>query len=106
MRVEVDPQGLRLTEAMTNESGQPITVTINAKFDGNDYPVSGGPPSMRVSYRLLNDRTMTGIIKEGERVTPTNTVAVGDDGKTLTIVYAKSGANNTLDVEATVWRKK
>jgi hypothetical protein len=107
VRCEVDDAGMRLTEERTDGAGQPITVTIAAKFDGNYYPVSGGPPAMTVSYQRLNARTIVGKIKEGDTVSATNTVAVSEDGHTLTIVYTrKSSADGALQMTINLWRKQ
>ena len=107
VRCEVDDAGIRLSEQRRNGAGQPIAVTIAAKFDGKYYQVSGGPPNMTVAYQPLNARTIVGTIKEGGTVTAANTVAVSEDGHTLTIIYTrKSSADGGLEVTTDVWRKQ
>jgi len=58
---------------------------FDAKFDGKDYPVKGAPAGTTVSLAKVNDHTIIETDKIGEKIMEVFTIAVSDDGKTLTI---------------------
>ena len=78
--------------------GQTITVpadkvTINMKFDGKEYPVTGPqvPPDSTTSGRRINARTLEITDKTNGKVTDTARITVSVDGKTTTQVETDAG---------------
>ena len=52
--VDVDDNGIRFSEDVVDDKGQPLKISYEAKFDGKDYPVTGVPDTDSVSYRRVN----------------------------------------------------
>ena len=52
--VDADENGLKLTEDVIDDKGQPLKISYEVKFDGKDYPVTGDPSSDSVSYQRVN----------------------------------------------------
>lgn len=76
-----------------NDQGERLTVTVDAKFDGKDYPITGSPFADTVAYRLVNRRTLQATTKKSGKVVETETAVVSSDGKTLTATYSAVDAN-------------
>lgn len=69
---------------MSDLSSGSISVVYDARFDGKDYPMSGGPDGATVTLRRINDRTIEEIWKQkGVEITRARMV-ISADGKTLT----------------------
>jgi len=58
--------------------------SYTAKFDGQDYPVTGSPSYDHVSIRRVNSRTFQIQMKQGSKVVVDTTYTVSADGKSLT----------------------
>ena len=76
-----------------NDKGARLTVTVDAKFDGKDYPITGSPFFDSVAYRLLSRRTLQATTKKSGEVVLTETAVVSRDGKTLTATYSAADAH-------------
>ena len=63
-------------------------VRVDARFDGQDYPVTGTPLADTVAYRRPDSRTLKGIVKKAGNVVLLETAVVSRDGKTLTGTYS------------------
>ncbi len=71
----------------------PWDATLNAKFDGRDYAVTGpsAPANSTVALRRTGPRSFDEVQKVNGKVVYTGTVTVSDDGRTLTEVLAPPG---------------
>jgi hypothetical protein len=85
--VDADENGLKLTEDVIDDKGQPLKITYEVKFDGKDYPVTGDPSSDSVSYQRVNANTLKGKTKKGGKVATDATIVVSEDGKVTTVNY-------------------
>jgi hypothetical protein len=85
--VDADENGLKLTEDVIDDKGQPLKITYEVKFDGKDYPVTGDPSSDSVSYQRVNANTLKGKTKKGGKVATDATIVVSEDGKITTVNY-------------------
>lgn len=65
-------------------------MALEAKFDGNDYPVIGSPFADAVSYRRLDQHTISGCIKKAAKLLLKEKVVISADGKTMTSNYYAS----------------
>lgn len=86
--IEVDAGGIRVREEIVSDKGERTTVTVNAKFDGKDYPITGSPLADTVSYQRVNITTIKGTAKKGGKVVANETAIVSRDGQTLTGTYS------------------
>ena len=72
--------GMKLSDLSSGSS----RIVYDARFDGKDYPMTGGPDGATVTLRRINDRTIEEIWKQkGVEVTRASMV-ISADGKTLT----------------------
>ncbi len=73
----------------------PGNATVNAKFDGIDYTVTGPstPAGSTVALKRTGPRSFDEVLKIKGKVVYTGTVTASADGKTLTEVVTPSGAN-------------
>ena len=85
--IDADENGLKFNEDLIDDKGEPLKISYEAKFDGNDYPVTGDPSSDSVSYQRVNANTLKGTLKKGGKITTDATVVVSKDGKITTVNY-------------------
>jgi hypothetical protein len=90
--VQAGESGIDLTEELVTDTGEHLTISVKARFDGRDYPVSGSPFADAVSYQRLDSRTIKGAGKKDGRVIMHETVVVAADGKTMTGTYSGTDA--------------
>ena len=86
-KVDADDNGLKLSEDITDDKGQPLKISVEAKFDGKDYPVTGDPSSDSISYRRVGTNTLTSTSKKGGKITSKATIVVSKDGKVTTVHF-------------------
>jgi len=85
--IDADSLCLHVREQIVDDKGQESSVTLEAKFDGNDYPVIGSPFVDAVSYRRRDQHTISGYIKKAAKLLLKETVAISPDGRTMTSNY-------------------
>ena len=83
--VDADDNGLKISEDITDDKGQAIKISYEAKFDGKDYPVTGDPMTDSISFQRANANTLTGEMKKGGKVIAKFRVVVSKDGKVTTV---------------------
>ncbi len=82
VRIEVDGSRIRITEELVSATGERLSISVDARFDGKDYPVQGAPFADSVSYERVDRFTIKGIGKKDGRVVMHETVVVSADGST------------------------
>jgi hypothetical protein len=85
--VDADDNGLKFSEDITDDKGQPIKISFEAKFDGKDYPVTGDPTSDSISYRRVGANTLKSTTKKGGKIVSEATIVVSKDGKVTTVNF-------------------
>jgi len=83
---------VKMRETLVNDKGETLTISVNGKFDGHDYPVSGTPFADTVSYRLLAPNTIEGVAKKDGVVVVKETAVLSHDGKTVRVTYVSFDA--------------
>lgn len=80
-----DFEDISIREETLDSQGQAHTVTLNARFDSRDYPVTGSPLTDAVAYERVDARTIKGTIKQrGTRQTnPRRNVVIAEGGNTF-----------------------
>jgi hypothetical protein len=92
VKVEAAGEGTKTTVDLVRKDGSPGKWSFTATPDGKDYPVTGDNPfGDTISVTRADARTLKVTLKNGGKVTATQTVAVSADGKTRTITT--KGAN-------------
>ncbi len=87
LNIETDGVFVRMRETLVNDKDETLTISVNGKLDGLDYPVSGTPFADTVSYRLLRPNTIQGVAKKNGAVIVTETAVLSEDGKTIRVTY-------------------
>jgi len=88
----IDGNSVQLTEELVTASGEHMTISVKAAFDGRDYPITGSPFADTAAYQRPDIRTIHGVGKKGGKVVMRETVAVSPDGRTLTGTYSGTDA--------------
>jgi hypothetical protein len=92
--IDADDNGMKFSEDVVDEKGQSTKSSLEAKFDGKDYPLTGDPNADSVSYHRPNANTLEGTAKKSGKITQKFTVKVSKDGKVTTVhftVYPETG---------------
>ena len=98
-RIEVQGQSIHIREDVVNEDGKSVRIIVDAKFNGQDYPVTGTPFADSGAYRRLDSRTITGQAKKDGKVVGKETVVLAPDGRSMTVTYtAKRGGKTVTSV--------
>lgn len=62
--------------------GERENVTVDAKFDGKDYPVKGSSVTDAAAYQRVDSHTLKGTAKKAGKVLVRETAVVSKDGRT------------------------
>jgi hypothetical protein len=90
-RAVADERTIKISERVTDDKGV-HEITVEAKFDGRDYPVKGDLMSDSVSYERVSADRINVRTKKGPKVTAKASAAVSSNGKVITVsftVYAE-----------------
>ena len=90
--IQVSGNAIRVREEVVAEDGQTMVVTVDAKFDGKDYPINGSPVADQVAYQRVSARTIKGTAKKAGKIVVREMATVSRDGKTLTGSYSGTDA--------------
>lgn len=82
---EAAGDNVKVTVDGTDRDGKPTHNEWTGKFDGKDYPVTGGDPSDMRSYKMVDNNTLELTNKSGGKVTVTGRIVASADGKTRTV---------------------
>lgn len=85
-----DGDNIKATTDGVDGKGQPTHTEWVGKFDGKDYPVTGGGAGATRAYKVVNDRKMDFTGKTDGKETLHGTIELAKDGK-----------SRTVDIEAT-----
>ncbi|MGA2772533.1 MAG: hypothetical protein ABSG26_17115 [Bryobacteraceae bacterium] len=106
VRIKADSRSIRIREEVVDEKGKRLTVTVNARFDGKDYPVTGTPFADAVAYQRLDSHTLKGTVKKAGKIVTSETATISADGKTLTGTYSGTDATGKhVDATAVLERQ-
>jgi hypothetical protein len=80
-----DGDNVKVTTDGVDGKNQPAHSEWIGKFDGKDYPVTGGADGTTRSYKVINDRKMEIINKVSGKETLHGTIEVAKDGKSRVV---------------------
>src|SRR5262245_59793832 len=92
IHVEADDNGINVSDDVVDTTGQPMTISYDAKFDGKDYPVTGNPEWNSIAFQRVDANTLKATAKKGGQVTAEYTLTVSKDGQTTTVDYIETDA--------------
>jgi hypothetical protein len=87
-RIRASDVDVEVAEEILTLDGARMTVHIQARFDGHEYPVSGSPLADAITYTRPDRYTITGIGKKNGSVSLTETLRASRDGGLLTLSYS------------------
>src|SRR5450432_4455030 len=69
LTVEADENGLKVNSEGIGGDGNPTHVQYDAKFDGQDYPITGVPNADTISAKRIDANTIqTTVKKDGQEI--------------------------------------
>lgn len=86
-QITVKSNGISVREEIARAGGPPMVVSVQARFDGKDYPVSGSPAADSIAYTRLSEREIAGTGKKDGAVTLKETIFLNDDA-TMSLTYS------------------
>jgi len=82
---EAAGDSVKVTTDGTSGDGKAVHTEWTGKFDGKDYPVTGGAGGATRAYKVINAHTMEVTGKENGKVTTSGKIVVSADGKSRTV---------------------
>lgn len=92
--VTYEPAGdsVKITLDGTDAAGNPTHIVWTGKFDGKDYPVTGGSGSEVRSVRRINSRTLVTRVKRDGKVIISTRIDYSADGKSRVVTSTVTNA--------------
>ena len=87
LEIKTDGVLVAMRETLANDRGETLTISVDGRFDGLDYPVTGTPFADTVSYRLRAPNMIEGVAKKGGVVVVQETAVLADDGMSVSVTY-------------------
>ncbi len=97
---------IKVTIDGTNAEGKPIHNEWVGKFDGKDYPVTGDSTDSSRAIKKINDRTLEGTTKQGDKVALHVKIVVSADGKSRTVTIDGTDAQGKKVHSVAVYDKE
>ena len=88
-----DGDNVKVTIDGVDSKGQPTHSEWVGKFDGKDYPVTGGEAGATRSYKVINERTMDVTGKVNGKENLHGKIEVAKDGKSRVVDIESTGAD-------------
>ena len=104
--IKADSKGIRIRELIVNDDGKQMSITVDAKFDGKDYPIVGSPFVDTIAYQRVDSHTLKGIAKKAGQIVTTEKATVSADGKALTGTYSGTDLNGRQVTGVAVFEKQ
>ena len=105
-RIDVEGDGIHIREVIENDKGGQITITVDARFDGRDYPIHGTPFADTVAYERIDAYTLKGTVKKAGRIIANEKIVVSPDGATMTSAYSGIDATGKVATATAVFEKQ
>ena len=86
--IEATAENVRVREEVIVATDQHANVSLEAKFDGNDYPVTGSSLCETIAYTRPTPRKIVGTGKKDGSVTLRETIIASNEGHMLTLTFA------------------
>jgi hypothetical protein len=99
--IAATPSDVHVREEIVR-AGSRTVVTVDAKFDGRDYPVNGWPMADVIAYARDGNR-ISGTAKKNGIVSLRETIVASDDS--LTMTYAVFGGGKEVAAGVAVFEK-
>ncbi len=98
--------GLRWTSENVGIDGKPAKGGWAGKYDGKDYPLTGGTDYDAIAATKLNANTFDSVLKKGGKEVGAGHGVVSENGKTLTLTAKYKNAQGKAVSEIEVYEKQ
>jgi len=85
VKYEETDNGIKRTGETVTADGKNTSFEYTARYDGNDYPVTGNPSADTIALKRINDRTVEATLKKNGKVVTRARRVISADGKTMTL---------------------
>jgi hypothetical protein len=103
---EAAGDSVKVTTDGTSGDGKPVHSEWTGKFDGKDYPVTGGADADSREYTQVNAHTLTFANKKGGKAILTGKIVVAADGKSRTVTVSSTDASGKKVTSTAVYDKQ
>jgi formylglycine-generating enzyme required for sulfatase activity len=103
---EAAGDSVKVTTDGTAGDGKPVHTEWTGKFDGKEYPVTGGGASDTRSYKKVDDHTMTITNQTAGKVTTSGKITVSADGKSRTVTISGTDSSGKKVSSSAVYDKQ
>jgi hypothetical protein len=103
---EAAGDSVKVTIDGTTGDGKPIHTEWTGKFDGKEYPVTGGESSEMRSYKQVSAHTLAFADKQGGKVGISGRIVFSGDGKTRTVYTTATDAQGKMIKSVAVYDKQ
>ena len=93
VREETPDGGIKVTRKEQSTAGGPSESTYTYKYDGKEYPATGGEFDKVAVKRLNANTTSWEVKKSGGKYHQTGRIVVSKDGKTMTQTFKGTDAD-------------
>ncbi len=87
VKIESDADNIKLSSDGIDAAGNPTHVEFTAKYDGQDYPITGVPNAETIALKRIDASTTESTSKKAGQVVMTVRSVVSNDGKTRTSTF-------------------
>ena len=101
VKIDSDADNIKLSSDGIDAAGNPTHVEFTAKYDGQDYPITGVPNADTIALKRIDASTTESTSKKAGQVVMTVRSVVSKDGKTRTSTF-KGTDNQGRDVNNVV----
>jgi hypothetical protein len=103
---EMAGENVKVTVDAKDKDGKAVHNVWVGKFDGKDYKVEGDAPYDTRAYTIVNDHTLSMVIKKDGKVVANGTITVAADGKSRTVKTSAVDPNVHSMDQSAVYDKK
>ncbi len=92
VKIESDADNIKLSSDGIDAAGNPTHVEFTAKYDGQDYPITGVPNADTIALKRIDASTTESTSKKAGQVVMIVRSVVSKDGKTRTSTFKGTDA--------------
>lgn len=85
--IKTDGFNVTMTEELTNDKDELLSIALTGSFNGNENEVKGTPFADTVSFRLLNQNSIEGTAKKDGRICVKEEAVLLEDRNTVNVTY-------------------
>jgi hypothetical protein len=92
VKIDSDADNIKLSSDGIDAAGNPTHIEYTAKYDGQDYPITGAPNADTIALERIDASTIQSTSKKAGQVVMIVRSVVSKDGKTRTSTFKGTDA--------------